>query len=424
MESGYALVNGINLYYEVRGTGQPTILLHGGLGATLMFGPNLDLLAAGRKVIAVDLQGHGRTPDIDRPMSLEAMADDIAALIQYFGFLQADLVGYSMGAGVALQTAIRHPQLVRKLVLVSFPYKQAGWYPEIVAGMASVGADVADVMKHTPMYATYANLAPRVDDWPVLLTKMGHMLGRPYDWTEAVAALDVSMLIVVGDADAVRTAHAVEFFELRGGGQQDGGWDGSGLSNAQLAILPGATHYSIFSSPALSAVAIPFLDAPLRTVGPHDMTVTRVFDAPVDRVWHAWTDSEWLKRWWGPTGFTCPVANLDVREGGTSLVCMRAPAEYGGHDLYNTWTYHKLEPHQRIEFIQRFADAQGNLLSPADLGLPAGVPAEVPHVLTFNMLGDDRTELTITEYGYPTIEIAGFSRMGMEQCLDKLATIL
>jgi len=255
----YADVNGINLYYETHGAGDPLILLHGGLGSSDMFGPVLPLLAAGRQVIAVDLQAHGRTADVDRPMQYEAMADDIGALIAHLGLKTADLMGYSVGGGVALQTAIRHPNQVRKLVLVSTPFKRDGWYPEVLAGMAQMGPDAAEPMKQTPMYQSYAASAPRPQDWPVLLTKLGHLLRQDYDWSQAVVGLRLPTLLVAGDADSVRTAHAVQFFEMLGGGQRDAGWDGSGLSSARLAILPSTTHYTIFSKPELAAAVVPFL---------------------------------------------------------------------------------------------------------------------------------------------------------------------
>jgi pimeloyl-ACP methyl ester carboxylesterase len=191
------------------------------------------------------------------------MGDDIAALIQHLGFAKADVMGYSMGGGTAVQTAIRHPEVVRKLVAVSVPYKRDGWYPELVAGMEQMGAAAAEPMKQTPMYQLYAQVAPRVEDWPVLVTKMGDLLRQDYDWSKAVASIQAPTLIVIGDADSVRTSHAVEFFELLGGGKKDGSWDGSGMSKARLAILPGMTHYTIFNSPALAAAVIPFLDAPL-----------------------------------------------------------------------------------------------------------------------------------------------------------------
>jgi pimeloyl-ACP methyl ester carboxylesterase len=263
LKTGYAPVNGLNLYYESHGTGEPLILLHGGLGATAMFGEVLPLLSKTRRVIAVDLQAHGRTADIDRAMSFEAMADDIAALMKNLGIDKADVMGYSLGGGVALRIAVRHPEAVKKLVLVSIAFKRDGWYPEIAAGMAHVGAATAEPMKQTPMYHLYARIAPKPADWPVLLTKVGGLLSKDYDWSNDVAGIKASTLLVFGDADAVPPAHAVQFFELLGGGKKDGGWDGSGMSNARLAILPGLTHYNIYSSPALASTVTSFLDAPM-----------------------------------------------------------------------------------------------------------------------------------------------------------------
>ncbi len=264
LKTGYAPVNGLNPHYEIHGTGEPLILLHGGLAATEIFSDIMPSLSKTRQVIAVDLQAHGRTADIDRPLSYEAMADDIAALIKHLGFAKADVMGYSVGGGVAVCTAVRHPEVVRKLVLVSTAFRRDGWYPEILAGMAQMGAaGAAESMKQTPMYELYARVAPKPADWPVLLTKLNEMLKKDYDWSKEVATIKVPTLLVFGDADAVRTAHAVQFFELLGGGKKDGGWDGSGMSNTRLAILPGLTHYSIFSSPALPATVTPFLDAPM-----------------------------------------------------------------------------------------------------------------------------------------------------------------
>jgi pimeloyl-ACP methyl ester carboxylesterase len=263
LKTGYAPVNGLNLYYEIHGTGEPLILLHGGLAATEMFGEIMPLLSNTRRVIAVDLQAHGRTADIDRPLSYDAMADDIAALIKHLGIAKADVMGYSVGGGVALRTTVRHPEVVRKLVLVSTAFKRDGWYPEIAAGMAQIGAEAAESMKQTPMYQLYTRIAPKPADWPMLLTKLGELLRKDYDWSKDVAAIRAPTLLVFGDADAVRTAHAVQFFELLGGGKKDGGWDGSGMPNARLAILPGLTHYSICSSLALPSTVTPFLDAPM-----------------------------------------------------------------------------------------------------------------------------------------------------------------
>ncbi|MBX3062497.1 MAG: SRPBCC domain-containing protein [Anaerolineae bacterium] len=154
------------------------------------------------------------------------------------------------------------------------------------------------------------------------------------------------------------------------------------------------------------------------------MVVSRQFDAPVEQVWAAWSDPNLIKGWWGPTGFTCPLARIDFREGGTSLVCMRAPAEYGGMELYNTWTYTKIVPNQRIAFLQHFADKDGNRSDPAAHGLPADIPAEVPHLITFEVVIGGKTQLTITEYGYHSEQIVAMSKAGMEQCLDKMQASL
>ena len=256
----YADVNGIKLYYETHGKGRPLVLLHGGLGAIEMFGPNLPALAKGRQLIAVDLQGHGRTADIDRPLSVELMADDIAALIKHLGIDSADVMGYSLGGGVALLTAIRHPEVVRKLIVVSTPFRRNGFYPDILAQQGQVTAAAADQMKQTPMYQLYASLAPRPEDWARLLGKIGEAMKVDYDYSSQIPGIKARTLVVAGDADIFPPSHAVELFGLLGGGQRDGGWDGSGQPKSRLAILPGLTHYTIFNSPALATTAIAFLD--------------------------------------------------------------------------------------------------------------------------------------------------------------------
>ena len=262
VQSGFAPVDGLKMYYEIHGAGQPLVLVHGGLGSTGMFDPIMPALSKGREVIAVDLQGHGRTADIDRPMSFEAMADDVAAVIRYLKIEKADVMGYSVGGEVALRVAIQHPDVVRKLVIVSATFRRDGWYPEIVAGMTQMGPAAAAQMKQTPMYQSYSQIAPRPEDWTVLNTKLGEMFRKDYDWSSEVQTIHIPTLLVFGDADAVRTGHAVQFFELLGGGKRDAGWDGSGMSPARLAILPGVTHYTIFASPALVSATVPFLDAP------------------------------------------------------------------------------------------------------------------------------------------------------------------
>ena len=255
-ETGYAPVNGLSLYYEIHGSGEPLMLLHGGAVGIVMFGTNVAELAKNRKVIAVELQGHGRTADINRPLSFEAMADDIAGLMKYLGIEKADVLGYSLGGGVALQTTFRHPESVRKLVVVSTPFKRDGWYPEVLVAMSQLGPPAGERMKQSPLNQVYPNV-----NWPVLFTKLGALLKKDYDWSMEVAALKPQTMIVFADADAVRPAHIMEFYGLLGGGQKDAGLDGSGRPADQLAILPGLTHYNISASPLLPTVVAPFLDA-------------------------------------------------------------------------------------------------------------------------------------------------------------------
>jgi pimeloyl-ACP methyl ester carboxylesterase len=262
--SNYADVNGLHLYYEVHGEGFPLILLHGGYGTTDMFGPVRQALAQGRQVIAAELQGHGRTGDIRRPLRFETLADDMAALIDCLGVEQVDLMGYSLGGGAALRTAIQYPLKIRKLILVSTPFKQSGWYPEVLAGMRSQREPgAAEQMKRTPLYEIYRPIAPRPEDFSVLVGKMGRLLSRRYNWGDELGNIKAQALLVFGDHDSIHPEHMIDFFKRLGGGQRDAGWDGSGVSNARLAILPGTTHYNIVTSPRLAAAAIPFLEGKL-----------------------------------------------------------------------------------------------------------------------------------------------------------------
>jgi pimeloyl-ACP methyl ester carboxylesterase len=255
----YAQVDGLDLWYDERGSGDPLVLLHGGVGASEMFGPILDRLAAGRRVITVDLPGHGHTADPGRPLRYEEMADQIAGLIGQLGLVQADLMGLSLGGGVALRAAIQHPGLIRRLVLVSAPFRQDGWYPEVVAGQTQLGPEAAEMMKQSDFYATYAAVAPRPQDWSLHVSRVGELLGHDYDWSAGIADITAPVLLAFGDSDSIRPAHIVEFFALLGGGQSDPGWDGA-TGPSQLAVLPGHTHYVMATSPALAEVAVTFLD--------------------------------------------------------------------------------------------------------------------------------------------------------------------
>jgi pimeloyl-ACP methyl ester carboxylesterase len=260
VRTGYVPANGVNYYYEIYGRGAPLLLLHGGLGSIEMFGPILPTLAKGRQVVAVDLQGHGRTALGDRPISLPAMGDDMAAVVKQLGQDTVDVLGYSMGGGVALRLAIQHPDVVRRLVLVSTPYAQDGFYPEMLPQQAQVGAAMADAMKQTPMYSSYMAVAPRPQDFPRLLDRMGEFMRTPYDWTEDVKKLKGPVLLVYGDADMIRLDHAVRFYQLLGGGLKDAGWQREHMSQNRLAILPNVTHYEIFLATALVPTVLPFLN--------------------------------------------------------------------------------------------------------------------------------------------------------------------
>jgi pimeloyl-ACP methyl ester carboxylesterase len=259
-DAGLTRVNGIELAYQVFGQGDPLILLHGGFGSVEMFGDNVAALAAGRQVIGVDLQSHGRSPATDRPMRFDTMADDIAALIRHLGLAKADVMGFSLGGGVALRTAVQHPDVVDRLVLVSTPFKRSGWYPEMTAAMDAMGPDVAPMMRRTPFGDAYAAIAPRVDDWPILVSQVTDLLHHDYDWTAEARAIATPTMLVMGDADGLPPRHAVEFFELLGGGQRDSSWDRSGMTEHRLAVLPGVTHYDINVRPELATTVAGFLD--------------------------------------------------------------------------------------------------------------------------------------------------------------------
>jgi len=258
----YAQVNGLNLYFETFGTGRPMILLHGGLGSGEMFGPNLPKLAERHQVIAVDLQGHGRTADIDRPIDIRLMADDIAALIDHLGLDRPDVVGYSLGGGVALLTAVKYPDKVRRLVAASAHAWREAIPPEMLAQQAQVNAAAAEFLKDTPMYELYQRVAPRPEDFPRLLDKMGEAMAQDFDYTEEVRGLQVPTLLVAADADMAPPSHYVEMFKLLDGGLRDGGWMGEGRPKGghALAILPGLTHYNLAVSPLFAAVVLNFLD--------------------------------------------------------------------------------------------------------------------------------------------------------------------
>ena len=254
--ANFADVNGQHIFYSAHGAGKPLILLHGGINPD-SFGGNLAELAKGRQVIAVHLQAHGRTPDTDRPLRSETLGDDVAALIGHLKLGKADVMGYSLGASVALQTAIRHPDVVDRLVLVSARMGQDGAYPEVVAAFNQLEANAAMIgpgVKASPLGQAYPDV-----DWTNLFSKVGDLTKRPFDWSADVAKVRARTLLVYADADCIRPEHMVEFWEALGGGQRDAGMDGSLRPASQFAIVPGTTHYSLAVEPMLPTIVGRFL---------------------------------------------------------------------------------------------------------------------------------------------------------------------
>ena len=260
----YADVNGIDLYYEIHGEGRPLVLIHGGLGSGEMFGPSLQTLAGNHRVILPDLQGHGRTADIDRPIDVRLMAGDIAGLIGHLGLDRPDVVGYSLGGGVAFQVAVQYPELIGRMVMVATNIRRSAIYPDMVGQQGQVNAAAAEFMKDTPMYQGYQRVAPRPEDFGRLLDKMGESMAKDFDFNDDVRGLKVPTLFACADADMFPPSHAVEVFELLGGGQRDGGWMGESRPEGghALLIVPGVQHYNIWTSPVTAAAVIAFLDAP------------------------------------------------------------------------------------------------------------------------------------------------------------------
>jgi pimeloyl-ACP methyl ester carboxylesterase len=258
--TGYAPVNGVEMFWESRGTGgTPLIVVHGGFGVTSLLGGLLDRFAERRRVIALELQGHGHTRDTDRPFSWEAFGDDIAGLIDGLDLGTADLIGHSLGGGASLRCAIQHPDQVRRLAIVSAPCSRDGWFPEVRAGFDHMDRGLFEQLRHSPMYRAWREISPDPEAFPVLIDKTGALLRIAYDWRDEVRTLTMPTLLLYADADSIPPSHAAEFFALLGGGLRDASWDGSLMTEMRLAILPGLTHYNIFDSPQTAAVVEDFL---------------------------------------------------------------------------------------------------------------------------------------------------------------------
>jgi len=256
IRKGYVEAGGVRYGYEIHGVGAPLLLLHGGFGSLDMFGPVLSSLAQRRQVIAVDLYGHGRTALTDRPIDAVAIGNDMAKVVKSLGFARVDALGFSFGAMVAFQFAAQHPESIGRLILASMPYASEGFYADIREQQKLISP--AGLM-NTPLYDAYKALAPRVEDFPEFVERMGRAIRTPYDWSAQVKALKPTTLLIYGDSDMFEPEHIIRFYQLLGGWLKDAGWDGAGMARHRLAILPGVTHYAMSDAPALADTALEFL---------------------------------------------------------------------------------------------------------------------------------------------------------------------
>ncbi len=263
-ESGYADVNGLEMYYEIYGKGKPIVLLHGSyMNIPMNWSHIIPLLAKDRKVIVTEMQGHGRTRDISRELSYEGMADDVSGLLKHLEIDSADILGYSMGGGVAFQVAVRHPEQVRRLVVVAGTYTHDGWWPDVEASYATF---TADMFKGTPIEKQYDSLGNDPDHFPEFVKKVISIDLKPYDWSEEVKNIKAPIFMAIGDADGVRYEHALELFRAKGGGKMG---DIHGLPKSRLAIIPGTTHIGMIQrTDWLIPMITDFLDSDLNMAPP------------------------------------------------------------------------------------------------------------------------------------------------------------
>ncbi|MGE0442886.1 MAG: alpha/beta fold hydrolase [Gemmatimonadales bacterium] len=255
--TGVVSVNGAEVYYEIHGDGPPLIMLHGGVTPSEMFGAPLGEMAKAHRVIAIHTRGHGLSKDGSGPWSFEVFADDVAAVMGHLGIGKADVMGYSSGALVALQTAIRHPDFVDKLIVISTAFRTDGYYPEVLKAFAEMPAAapvIAAEVSKSPLAALY----PAVN-WETMFRKTGELGSRSYDWSASVAGIKAPTLLIFADADAFRPEHIAEFYKLLGGGQRDAGLDGSLRSPSRLAVIPNTTHMTLLGSAAVMQFASEFL---------------------------------------------------------------------------------------------------------------------------------------------------------------------
>jgi pimeloyl-ACP methyl ester carboxylesterase len=263
-ESGYADVNGLKLYYEVYGSGKPIVLIHGSyMNIISNWTHIIPQLAKDRKVIVAEMQGHGRTRDITREFSYENMADDVSGLLKHLKVDSADILGYSMGGGVAFQFAVRHPEQLRRLVVLSGTYTHDGWWPEVEAMYPTF---TADMFKGTPIQKQYDSLGNDPAHFDEFVKKVISIDLKPYNWANEVKKIKAPIFMAIGDADGVRYEHALELFRAKGGGKMG---DLGGMPQSRLAIIPGTTHIGMMMRiDWLIPMITDFLDADLNAPPP------------------------------------------------------------------------------------------------------------------------------------------------------------
>jgi pimeloyl-ACP methyl ester carboxylesterase len=259
-QTGRQNINGVDYYYEIHGEGEPLLLLHGGLGSIDMYAPVLPVLLKDREVILVDLHGHGRTSLGERSIDVADIGKDMAELVEALDYDKVDVMGYSFGAWTGLHMAAAEPDRVRRLVLGSMPYARDGFFPEMLPQQAQLSGEAAEFMKDTPMYQSYAAVAPEPEEFPRLLDEMGRLLGNDYDYSDAVEKLSMPVMLIYGDSDMIRPEHIVEFYQMLGGGLKDAGWQREHMATNRLAILPDLTHYETFMAPQVFRTALTFLN--------------------------------------------------------------------------------------------------------------------------------------------------------------------
>ena len=257
--SGYAkAAEGLHIYYETHGEGEPIVVLAGGLMSIRTTAQITRPLSERRQVIAIDLEGHGRTRLRDTPMSHERNGEDVAAVLRHLGIAHADVAGYSHGGDAAIWMAIQHPEMVRNLIVIATAFARDGWYPEAQVGMSAVNGSLAEHMKATPIFEDYGH----PDQIPLFLDRMGELMRKDWNWREEVRALPMPVLLIFADHDSVSMQHIAEFFALFGGGIREPGWIDPKFARGRLAIIPGYTHYNLGQAPEVARVIEGFLTKP------------------------------------------------------------------------------------------------------------------------------------------------------------------